>query len=106
MLLKKDEGICYKALSAYALQTCIVRKYNTSSVNKKALACSLSQSCPAHGLAPNRMPSISSKDRTPCMITLQDMLQWSASFHTRNNKRRAARIIAQPAGQGALACGI
>ncbi len=34
------------------------------------------------------------------MLTLQEMLQWSASFRTRNNKGRAAVIIAQTEGQG------
>ena len=40
------------------------------------------------------------------MLTLQEMLQWSASFLARNNKRRTAGIIAQTVGQLALAYGI
>jgi hypothetical protein len=34
------------------------------------------------------------------------MLQWSASFHTRNNNGRPDMIIAQTEGQGALSYGI
>ncbi len=52
------------------------------------------------------MPWKVKSDRTPSMLTLQVMLLWSASIHTRNNKGRAAVIIAQTEGQGALAYGL